>query len=558
MHRRHFLIGVVFVFVAWTAASRADETLDATQRLGALAEVWGLLKYFHPDVGQGGADWDQALVSEIPRLESAATKQDFNDELMRFIASAGPQPAVTAGAVLDRPESDPLFAWIDDATLFNESTTAALKIVRNAVTPATNRFVSGAVGVGNPDFSGEKTYNSPPSSSYPSREMRLLALFRYWNMVQYYYPDRDLIDGRWRDTLLAMIPSFANAGTATDYYLAACRLTAAITDTHASVPSGPSARGYFGANMPGLRIRYIESQTVVTQVFDRFALGADVRPGDVITDVDGVDIVNRRAAIRPYASGSNEPALQRIVDLYVLRTSASSIDLGILRDSVRKTVRMTAFDASAVLGEGTAQDALQPKSTVLGGNVGYVNMGLLQVADVGAVMQAFSNTRAIVFDVRNYPNGTLYAIAQRLNPGPREFVRFTLPDYRRPGTFTRLGGTTFVAGPSAATADYYRGQVLLLADERTQSHAEFTLMALKTAPDVMLVGSQTAGADGNVSLIYLPGSIQTYFSGLGVYFPDGRNTQRVGIVPDVEVHPTIAGIRNGVDEVLQRALALVR
>ena len=72
-----------------------------------------------------------------------------------------------------------------------------------------------------------------------------------------------------------------------------------------------------------------------------------------------------------------------------------------------------------------------------------------------------------------------------------------------------------------------------------------------------LVGSQTAGADGNVSFITLPGSVQTYFSGLGVYFPDGTNTQRIGIVPDVEVHPTIAGVQAGVDEVLQRALALV-
>jgi len=552
MRRRILLIAVCVL--AATAAPRAADPLDPTARLAALGEIWGLLKYYHPGVAAGSIDWDAALVSEIPLVESTSTKAEFNDELLRFMTSAGSPAPVPAGVSLDSPETDSHFAWIDDAQLFAPETIQALKVVRNALVVGSNRFVRSAPGVGNPDFSNEKSYSA---LNYPSREMRLLSLFRYWNMVQYYYPDRDLIDRTWTDVLAAGIPRFTTAADATGYYLEICRLTASITDTHASVPYGPEAAGYFGVNMPGLRIRYIESQTVVTQVFDRFALGADIRPGDVITDVDGVDAAARRAAIRPYVSASNEPALQRVIDSYVLQTSTTWIDLGVLRDGVRKTVRMTAFAISTVLAEGANQDALQPKWKILDGNVGYVNMGQLQQSDVTTMMAALRGTRAIVFDGRNYPNGTLYLIAQQLNPGPREFVRFTQPDYRQPGTSRFIPGT-FTAGPSTPTADYYRGQVLLLADERTQSQAEFTLMALKTAPDVTLVGSQTAGADGNVSFITLPGSVQTYFSGLGVYFPDGTNTQRIGIVPDVEVHPTIAGVQAGVDEVLQRALALVR
>jgi C-terminal processing protease CtpA/Prc len=79
-------------------------------------------------------------------------------------------------------------------------------------------------------------------------------------------------------------------------------------------------------------------------------------------------------------------------------------------------------------------------------------------------------------------------------------------------------------------------------------------MALETARDTKIIGSQTAGADGNVSLIRLPGGIYTYFTGLGVYYPDGGETQRVGIVPDIVVRPTIGGIRSGRDEVLETAL----
>ena len=82
-------------------------------------------------------------------------------------------------------------------------------------------------------------------------------------------------------------------------------------------------------------------------------------------------------------------------------------------------------------------------------------------------------------------------------------------------------------------------------------------MALQTAPDATGVGSQTAGADGNVVLLPLPGGMYAYFTGLGVYYPDYRETQRIGIVPDISIRPTIRGIGEGIDEVLERAVAFI-
>ena len=82
-------------------------------------------------------------------------------------------------------------------------------------------------------------------------------------------------------------------------------------------------------------------------------------------------------------------------------------------------------------------------------------------------------------------------------------------------------------------------------------------MALRVAPKATVIGSTTAGADGNVSAILLPGNIRTMISGIGVYYPDGRETQRVGILPDIVIKPTIAGIRAGRDEVLEKAIEVI-
>jgi hypothetical protein len=71
---------------------------------------------------------------------------------------------------------------------------------------------------------------------------------------------------------------------------------------------------------------------------------------------------------------------------------------------------------------------------------------------------------------------------------------------------------------------------------------------------VIKIGSQTAGTDGNITNLMLTQDIQSAFTSLGVYYPNGDSTERIGIVPDSVVMPTITGIMQGRDEVLDKAL----
>ena len=97
----------------------------------------------------------------------------------------------------------------------------------------------------------------------------------------------------------------------------------------------------------------------------------------------------------------------------------------------------------------------------------------------------------------------------------------------------------------------------MLIDERTVSQAEHTGLFLRAANHTAFVGSPTNGANGDVTWFFVPGDIRVSLTGQGVRHPDGSQLQRVGLVPDVEVRPTIAGIRAGRDEVLERAVEYV-
>lgn len=191
---------------------------------------------------------------------------------------------------------------------------------------------------------------------------------------------------------------------------------------------------------------------------------------------------------------------------------------------------------------------------LLGKDVAYIKLSSIKSADIPDYMERAAHTRGLVVDIRNYPSAFVpFALGQYLVDKPTPFARFTVGDLGNPGGFQ--WGKVVALYPQAAR---YAGKVMILVDEISQSQSEYTAMALRAAPRARVVGSTTAGADGNASWIPLPGGLRTMISGIGVFYPDKRPTQRIGIVPDIEVKPTIAGIRAGRDEVLEAAIAEIR
>jgi C-terminal processing protease CtpA/Prc len=187
---------------------------------------------------------------------------------------------------------------------------------------------------------------------------------------------------------------------------------------------------------------------------------------------------------------------------------------------------------------------------LLSDRVAYLKLSSVKVADIDRYLQLAAKTQGLIVDIRNYPSEFVpYALGSHLIEQPMPFVKFTVGDLTNPGAFHWDAPVRITpASPQ------YAGKVIILVDEISQSQAEFTTMALRASPRVIVIGSTTAGADGNYTNILLPGGLNTGISGLGVFYPDGRPTQQIGIVPDKTVVPTVEGIRAGRDEVLEEAV----
>jgi len=129
-------------------------------------------------------------------------------------------------------------------------------------------------------------------------------------------------------------------------------------------------------------------------------------------------------------------------------------------------------------------------------------------------------------------------------------MKLTLSNVNNPGEFTFAPAVEI-----PKTNESYKGKLVVIVNEQTQSQGEYLAMAFKAGDNTTIVGSTTAGVVGNFfTHIYLPGAIQTPLPKVGIYYPDGTPTQRIGIIPDVWVEPTIEGIKAGRDEVLEAAI----
>ncbi|WP_299272349.1 S41 family peptidase [uncultured Psychroserpens sp.] len=521
--------------------------LDDTRlaNLDLLGRIWGFLKYYHPNIGTGAVNWDYELFRVLPSYLNAANNSERDAILLSWINKQGDVKPCKPCKALDKDaQMVPDLDWITSSNL-SSALEQKLNMIEKNRFQGTHYYV-GSGQVGQANFTNEKSYVKIP---YSDLGFRLLAVYRYWNMIQYYFPYKNETDQNWNSVLKEMISKTIKAETETDYHLALLEMVVKIDDSH-GVFSTPKTWAHFGTKFPPFEIQIIDNKAVVSKFYDsNLAEENDIKIGDVITHVNEVPVSEILKTNNKYIFASNPSVKRRGAFFVLFKGDNSSCNVTVERQGTTTSKKIKKYSYS-----NFNRQQSKDKWNMLDNNIGYVHMGNLTRGDVTEMMTAFKDTKAIIFDIRNYPQGTLYEIAPYLNTKSVDFVKFTKPDLSYPGAF--IWEPSYQAG-GGSKEDLYRGQVILLVNETTQSHAEFTAMCLQIAENAITIGSQTSGADGNVSKFNVVGGYSTMITGIGIFYPDGRKTQRIGIVPDIEIRPTIKGIQQGRDEVLDKALEVI-
>lgn len=527
--------------------------------LALLGQLWGFLKYHHTAIAKGDYNWDNELFRIMSKVLQCRTDQQLSVVLEKWVDGLG-KPALCINCEpISKVKNIAIMP--DYGTLFiNKAFTSSLKNKLKFIVDNSNIInsyymeIAGTSGI-NPVLKHEKSYHNINS---PDVGYRLLGLFKYWNVIQYWSPNRNIISGGWDSKLSAYIPQFINASSKLAYVKTMSRLVSATQDTHAFLSGNTTFTDSFGKYRLPIKTLFIQNKLVISGYYkDTLHIKQSFKPGDIITAINGTSVTHLVQQYMPYCSASNMAvALRDMQGMYLLRAKDSIFIIRLLRNNkpLEITQRATSLNSVNYYKADYGGDFTKPGYYLLNKDIGYLFPGNYREQDYDGLKKLFADTKGIVVDLRCYPSANMVKyFGDFIRPYSTQFVKFTHGLLNHPGLFVYSQGSNVGSG----TKDYYKGKVVVIVNAQTQSNAEFVTMAFQAAPNVTVIGSTTAGADGNISNLQMPWFF-TCVTGLGVYYPDGTNAQRKGVKINYIVRPTIKGVKAGRDELLEKAKQIIK
>ena len=517
---------------------------DFVNDLELLGKTWGLMKYHQAGIAAGDFNWDYELIKFLPQYFKVSSIKERDELLLNWISGYGEIPTVKSKTSLNS-----MALLLPDQTWLRSiemSDALRDKLTTMAENPSqgNSHYVSFKKGL--------PVLNEEPYSdiNYPNTSMRLLALFRFWNIIQYYYPYRNLTDNYWGNVLKSYIPVFISASDENEYHQAIFRVVAELDDTHAfmySVNTGKYIAPY--------KLGFVEGKMIITDYYStKYADTTLFKRGTEIVSVNGMDVESICDSLRKFYSVSNEASFYRQVAFNMLRTNENEISIGYTIDSISLSDTVIQIPlANDCLSDYWSSNK-QPKELFakLNDSVGYTDMSYSGYISRSEIEKFVHSVSHLIIDLRNgislnsqVENSLLDIVSCEKTP----YVKYTFCNPNTPGEFSVCGEYS-----TSNCSNCFKGQIRVLVNENVQSHGEFVTMYFQALPNVKVVGSSTAGSDGNVTSFVMPGNITIQYTGVGIYYPDGTGVQRVGIIPDVFVEASIKSILYSKDNVLETAL----
>lgn len=549
----------------WSGAYNPDLTLemlgyddlsaDEVENLYVLCKVWGFLKYYHPNVRAGNFDWDMELMGILESYSKVGSKEERDQLMLLWLKALGPYEDEVVSTI--EPDDElallPDFTWIeslDDEDLKSELN----KIIQ--VKRGREQYYADYTDINGYLSKNEKRFVDETSSSVG---IRLLTLFRYWNIYNYYSPYIEITDKPWDDVLKEMIPPFVLDDNGDSFVDNLRKLVAYTGDEH-TYYRGRYADGdsLFGKYHLPLKVRYFDDELVLVDSYsmDKSLDEMGLVPGDILTHIDGKPVEEVYDSMDPYVPTSYEGRNRLYLwDIYLFRTHHINMTLTLVRDGGTMEVKINTFTfGEGILTRYYNSMALSNRSKTfedLGNGLLYLNLDNLTERDIETHKEEIMASEAMIWDLRNYPDYDMYfSLLSLVLDEPKQGAMFTVNYPPNPGTFMKNNYVPYFQ----PNTDPYGGMIVGLIDEYSKSRPEYLAMFFDVMPNSVLIGRSTAGADGDVSNAELPLGVDVFFTGLGVYYPDGTETQRVGIIPDIEVVVTKEGVLAGRDEVLEKAV----
>lgn len=368
-------------------AIEKDLNSQQIDNLYELCKKWGYLKYHHSKIAKGDYNWDY----ELFRILKIVKSPEFDAKLNGWVSS---------------------FESLDTFDI------------------ASHYYIDFVPNNNNPIFKNESTYKN---MHYGDTGIRLLALFRYWNMIEYFFPYKHLIDKDWDAVLKEYIPRIVKSDTELSYKLTILQLIGEVSDTHANIwQSDEILRKFHGVRMAPFKIQFIDSIPIVSGFSEGWSDDNSlVKIGDAITAINSVPVDEIIKEKIKYCPASNDVTQLRDVARRLLRTNRESLEISFSNDGGSFTESINSYAPREIT---FSENHVSHKE--LKNDIGYIYPGALAKDEIHEIMKGFMDKEGIVIDLRGYPSDFIvFTLGEYLMPHPIEFAKFSVTSAKKPGKF---------------------------------------------------------------------------------------------------------------------------
>ncbi|MEM6685062.1 MAG: S41 family peptidase [Bacteroidota bacterium] len=556
------LLLLIGLLIAGNLRAQSVDEITKTKEFG---HIWGFLKYHHPVLSDVKKDIDSEFIQHFQQLKNIQERGALNTFFINWIRSYG-----EISNNINPPNKKYNFTknlnldWIQNPA-FSPELRQLLTTLRSntknfkghyAKLEKLTRFVSFDTEKKLADFSPE------------NKAHRMLTLFRFWNVINYYDVNKYLVDEDWNTVLASSIPEFLQATDAKSYDKAKTRLIAKLHDSHTFYIGEAYGLLKFKYKTP-FQTRFINDTLVITKFWNKELCEKDgVQLGGMITQIEGKSIHQyikaKYGKMYNYAHKNSLLYRTEVVALYQEKRDEVQVQYIAPKSSESeiKTINLT---------DKLTLDADQPRIKTpahygqkfyeIGATTAYLNLCLLEKKDLSKLLKKARNYKNVIFDLRGYPKYIdLPKLTKWLYPNRSKFVKVLFPT-KVPGLgeYDAEAPLSFMADPFSGgrkNKKYFKGNIFLLVNAATISQSEYIAMAIQNSPNCSTIGNATMGAVMNITSIPMPEGPVINFTSVGAFYPDGTGVQNKGVRIDHQVFQVAT--KPEIDVMVEKVLELLQ
>jgi len=404
------------------------------------------------------------------------------------------------------------------------------------------------------------------NSSFNQQE-NLASVIIAWNVLQHFFPYFDVIDTNWEEVLKKTLINTLKNKSKKDFFFTLSEMIAQLEDGHGIV---------FSEEMYYLPIRteFIENKIVITASTD-----TALTRGDIIHKIDGEPVIQALEEKEKIISGS--PQLRRYRALNVL---GSKFDQGKAEDKYifefaetdRKTKPNSRETLLLIERNGKEENVkvsnsrnghmffnpinerkyLSETIIEIESGIYYINMANCTVKEFEQKVNILAHAKAVIYDQREGNKLSFFQIIPYLIEKPVISTCWNTPQTiypeRKKVEFHKFNWDIQPKLP------LFKSKSIIINVPSVLSSGETLIGIIEHYNLATTVGEPTGGCNGNKNTIKMPCGYNVWFTGMKVLKHDDSQLYKKGFEPHYPVKKTIQGIKEGIDEFLEKALEVAK